>query len=146
MGGAIYSGQYDQRPVTPAALRAPELIRGDTWDASIDIWTLGCLIFELATNESLFPVETFGMNGEQINEMHEILLHQIDNDHYFTTYLSKRLPADFGVENTQQLASFLLSMLQRLPRERKSATELLVHPFLLGKACSQGTSPERHVT
>ncbi|KAK9357847.1 kinase-like domain-containing protein [Lipomyces starkeyi] len=145
MGGAICSGQYDQRPVTPAGLRAPELIHGETWDASIDIWTLGCLIFELATNEPLFPVETFGMKGEQIDEVHERLLHQIDNDDYFTIYLSERLPSDFGVENVQQLASFLLSMLQRLPQERKSTTELLIHPFVLGKACNQGTSPERHI-
>lgn len=34
----------NRRSVTPRALRAPELINGDTWDASIDIWSLGCLV------------------------------------------------------------------------------------------------------
>ncbi|KAJ8098869.1 kinase-like domain-containing protein [Lipomyces tetrasporus] len=130
MGGAIWNGQSDQRPVTPTGLRAPELIHGDPWDASIDIWILGCLIFELATNEPLFPVETFGLNREQIDDVHEKLLHHIDDDNYFTVYLSERLPSDFGNKNIRQFASFLLSMLRRLPQERKTTTDLLSHGFL----------------
>ncbi|KAK9389407.1 hypothetical protein V1515DRAFT_593175 [Lipomyces mesembrius] len=70
-------------------------------------------IFELATNDPLFLVETFGMTGEQIDKVHE---RTFNPDNYFNTYLSERLPSDFGVENILQLASFLLSMLQRLPR------------------------------
>ncbi|KAK9364350.1 kinase-like domain-containing protein [Lipomyces kononenkoae] len=130
MGGAIWSGQRDRRPVTPIGLRPPELIHGDSWDASIDIWTLGCLLFELATNEPLFAVETFGLEREQIDEIHEKLLHHIDDDNCFTSYLSERLPSDFGNENTRQFALFLLSMLRRLPEERKTTTELLSHDFL----------------
>ncbi|KAK9375630.1 kinase-like domain-containing protein [Lipomyces chichibuensis] len=130
MGGAIWTGQRDQQPVTPTGLRAPELIYGGSWDASIDIWTLGCLLFELATNEPLFAVETFGLKRDEIDEIHEKLLHHIDNDNCFTAYLSERLPSDFGNENTRQFALFLLSMLRRLPQERKTTTELLTHGFL----------------
>ena len=31
-------------PITPAALRAPELILTKSWDMSIDIWSFGCLV------------------------------------------------------------------------------------------------------
>ena len=38
--------QREQRPVTPTALRAPELIHRIEWDVGIDIWTLGRLVCE----------------------------------------------------------------------------------------------------
>ncbi|GFF70689.1 LOW QUALITY PROTEIN: serine protein kinase [Aspergillus lentulus] len=37
-------GGHEQKPVTPTALRAPELIRRNTWDAGIDIWALGVIV------------------------------------------------------------------------------------------------------
>lgn len=43
-GIAIQSTQSSEQPVTPTALRAPELIHGHRWDPSIDVWALGCLV------------------------------------------------------------------------------------------------------
>ncbi|KAE8340205.1 hypothetical protein BDV24DRAFT_175485 [Aspergillus arachidicola] len=40
---AAFIRQREQRPVTPTALRAPELIHRMEWGVGIDIWTLGCL-------------------------------------------------------------------------------------------------------
>ncbi|OCH94721.1 kinase-like protein [Obba rivulosa] len=40
--------------VQPYALRAPEVIFGLPWGPPIDIWSLGCLMFELATGQWLF--------------------------------------------------------------------------------------------
>ncbi len=48
----VYSSQWvhqrDQIPVTPRALRAPELITRDSWDISIDTWALGCLVSRIS--------------------------------------------------------------------------------------------------
>jgi len=40
--------------VQPYALRAPEVILGIAWGPAIDIWSLGCLMFEFATGHWLF--------------------------------------------------------------------------------------------
>ncbi|KAF9237968.1 kinase-like domain-containing protein, partial [Melanogaster broomeanus] len=40
--------------IQPYALRAPEVLLGCGWDASADIWNLGCLIFEFLTGSWLF--------------------------------------------------------------------------------------------
>lgn len=45
LAGALRSDQFDQKPVTPLALHAPELTDQRPWDEKIDIWTLGCLIY-----------------------------------------------------------------------------------------------------
>ena len=42
--------------------RSPELILGSNlYDCSIDIWSVGCIIFELITRTPLFPGDTEGL-------------------------------------------------------------------------------------
>ncbi|RAK86723.1 serine protein kinase [Aspergillus costaricaensis CBS 115574] len=140
LGGAQYVQHCHEKPVTPLGLRAPELIRhtrDTSIDTTLDIWALGCLIFELATNEPLFPLDTFGITREEIDNDHGILIEKRlgSNNQYgdFVDYLRERLPENFGAENAESLASFLLYMLQIDPRERLSAKELLRTPFMLDR-------------
>lgn len=44
------------KPVTPLGLRAPELILTGTFNQTLDIWSWGCLVFELVTGEPLFCI------------------------------------------------------------------------------------------
>ncbi|RAH67894.1 serine protein kinase [Aspergillus aculeatinus CBS 121060] len=142
LGGAQYIRHCDQQPVTLLALRAPELIRqyinGTSIDRAIDIWTLGCLLFELATNEPLFPLDTFRLTRKEIENDHCSLINQrlssnSQGDENFMRYLSDRLPISFGAKNVKTLASFLSHMLQVSPRDRLSASDLLQTPFLLSE-------------
>lgn len=91
-------------------------------------------IFQLATNEPLFPLESFGYT---VNEIHKILgslMHKIieNGSQQFAVYISERLPGDFGTENIEKLARFLWSMLQDRPQDRESIAVLLNDPFLVG--------------
>ncbi|XRM47458.1 hypothetical protein ABZX51_010430 [Aspergillus tubingensis] len=138
LGGAQYVQHCDEKPVTPLSLRAPELIRhtrDTSIDTTLDIWALGCLISELATNEPLFPLETFGITREEIDNDHCTLIEKrlsLNNqDADFADYLRERLPENFGAENAESLASFLVLMLQIDPCERLSAKELLRTPFMM---------------
>lgn len=94
-------------------------------------------IFELATNEPLFPIGTFGLSAEQIDREHSRLIEQIfgndgQTNERFTKHLEDRLPPDFGIKNIQRLSWLLLSMLQISPEKRMSAAQLLDHIFLEG--------------
>lgn len=89
----------------------------------------------MATNEPLFPMGTFSLTSEEIDEEHILLLDQmLDQDgqirERLTKHLMDRLPPDFGIENIRHLASFLSLMLQESPRVRASTAELLSHPCL----------------
>ncbi|OAQ94030.1 serine protein kinase [Purpureocillium lilacinum] len=56
MGGAYFFTDPPTKPVTPMGLRAPELILSGTVNQTLDIWSFGCLVFELITGEPLFCV------------------------------------------------------------------------------------------
>jgi serine/threonine-protein kinase SRPK3 len=94
-------------------------------------------IFELATNEPLFPLGSFGLTAEQIDSEHKALIDKIHDEREvlknFTTCLKEKLASDFGTDNVRSLASFLMSMLQRDPRSRKPTTALLENSFLYTK-------------
>ncbi|KAI9926334.1 hypothetical protein MW887_004098 [Aspergillus wentii] len=125
------ASRCNEWPVTPTAIAAPELVNRGIWDASIDIWALGCLIFELATNAPLFPLQWRGLTPEEVDQGHLDRVDRIlQTDASFTQHLTERLPSDFGTENIQQLSSLLLLMLQKNPKQRVSTGDLLCHPFL----------------
>ncbi|KAF1351893.1 kinase-like domain-containing protein [Delphinella strobiligena] len=51
------SFQPEDRPqtlYTPLVVRAPEVIFGDQWDHRVDLWSLGCMIFELVAGQPPF--------------------------------------------------------------------------------------------
>ncbi|GKZ95432.1 hypothetical protein AnigIFM59636_009438 [Aspergillus niger] len=56
MGGAYFFANPPTKPVTPLGLRAPELILTGVVNNTLDVWSFGCLVFELITGEPLFCV------------------------------------------------------------------------------------------
>lgn len=79
---------------------------------------------------------TWGLTDEQANEDHISRIDRIlkkDGQvlESFMKHLTERLPSDFGTQNVQRLASFLLLMLELDPSRRMSTTRLLDHPFLV---------------
>ncbi|KDR71809.1 hypothetical protein GALMADRAFT_143593 [Galerina marginata CBS 339.88] len=51
----ITNHQVDE--ITAYPLRPPEIFIGGPWNEKVDIWTFGCLIFELVTSRALFKYE-----------------------------------------------------------------------------------------
>ncbi|KAF5543296.1 CMGC SRPK kinase [Fusarium mexicanum] len=56
MGGAYFLNDPPEEPVVPRALRAPELVLKGEFDKTQDIWSFGCLVFELIAGRPLFYV------------------------------------------------------------------------------------------
>jgi serine/threonine-protein kinase SRPK3 len=82
----------------------------------------------LATNEPLFPLGTFGLSAEQIDEEQLCLISQLLDEHtnmnkIFVKHLTDRLHPEFGANNIQRFASLLCMMLQQDPKKRTSTAE-----------------------
>ncbi|KAJ5975399.1 hypothetical protein N7481_009106 [Penicillium waksmanii] len=134
MGGALWNIQYNASPVTPVALKAPELLIQHSWNQKVDIWALGCLIFQLTTNEALFPIESFGCTKDEVDRILRSLMHDLFEGGIlqFALHIREKIPPDFGEEESENLANLLWAMLQECAEDRKSTAELLSHPFIVG--------------
>ncbi|KAJ5509085.1 hypothetical protein N7527_011228 [Penicillium freii] len=64
MGGAYFFTDPLTKPVTPLGLRAPELIFNGAVTNTVDIWSFGCLIFELITGQPLFCIPFSDMEDD----------------------------------------------------------------------------------
>ena len=135
---------------------SPEIILGYDYNETIDIWALACIIFELATGDSLFETKrdsNFNLNENHIIKFIEILgnipkklimrmknpkiFYDIFNKITKTKNINKTNIKDilinkynFQIKEAQELQDFLLPMLEYFPEKRISAKELLSHPWL----------------
>ncbi|KAJ7256142.1 kinase-like domain-containing protein [Mycena haematopus] len=53
-GCAAVSTLHDDREITTIPFRAPEVFLGGKWDLPADIWSIGCLIYQLVVSDPLF--------------------------------------------------------------------------------------------
>jgi serine/threonine protein kinase len=92
---------------------SPERIMGEEYSFSSDIWSLGLVVYELATG--LFP---YTFSKVYIEHIESILR---ENE--------PTLP-DNGLY-TPDLQNFITRCLKKNPKERDSAAELCAHPWIL---------------
>lgn len=155
LGNAAWCDHHFTDLIQTRQYRAPEILLGFTWGALVDMWSIGCLIFELVTGDYLFdPREggSFGRDDDHIAQIIELVgpfpkLFENGSDYskFFTPEgKMKRIlllkPWDLKLVLTEKykldpteaesLSSFLLPMLQLLPEKRADAGGLLTHPWL----------------
>lgn len=92
---------------------APELVTGTKYDCKVDIWSLGILAIELAEGEPPYLRET---------PMKALF--------YIATRPSPTLKD--RRRWSEEFTSFIAACLQKNPKQRPTALELLEHPFISG--------------
>uniref|UniRef100_A0A8D2J599 Unc-51 like kinase 4 n=1 Tax=Varanus komodoensis TaxID=61221 RepID=A0A8D2J599_VARKO len=94
------------------AYSAPEVIKGSDFSIASDLWSLGCLLYEMFTGRPPFFAES-------ITELAEQILHQDPFPLKWSAFLKPS--SDF--------INLLDSLLQKDPQKRLTWEELLQHPF-----------------
>ncbi|KAF8963317.1 kinase-like domain-containing protein [Flammula alnicola] len=142
--------------IQPYALRAPEVILGNGWHTSADIWNLGCLLFEFLTGKWLFAPRsgpTWSAESYHLAHMPVIAGEEFDfayirKGKHFEQYFTPEGRLSIQVPNIRNLEQaldayrvlddvekplcieFLQSMLRLKPSDRTSAAELLEHEWI----------------
>eukprot|EP00697_Spironema_sp_BW2_P002972 gnl/Spiro4/13980_TR7489_c0_g1_i1.p1 gnl/Spiro4/13980_TR7489_c0_g1~~gnl/Spiro4/13980_TR7489_c0_g1_i1.p1 ORF type:complete len:209 (-),score=38.09 gnl/Spiro4/13980_TR7489_c0_g1_i1:323-949(-) len=127
------------------AYRAPEVILGCPYDVKIDIWSVGCLLVELATGSLLFNCSGLPNLLQLITNCvgalpKALLAMGRYTSKYYTRVPSPQLnpppraklsslPPSAAFEHAP-FFDFLQSLLQPWPAHRLSAAQALRHPFL----------------
>ncbi|KAM3122814.1 hypothetical protein CJJ07_001929 [Candidozyma auris] len=77
LGNATYSKNHFSDYIQTRQYRSPEiLLKHKTWGASADVWSIGCLIFELITGDFLFDPHdgaTFTKDEDHMAQIIELL-------------------------------------------------------------------------
>ena len=157
LGNACWIYKHFTHDIQTRQYRSPEVILRGEWGCSADIWSVGCLIFELLTGDFLFePTEgkTFGKNDDHLAQIIELLgylpPHLIKYSNYGLHYFHsdfktlrkiqnlKPWPLEsvlldkykFSEEESYQIADFLKGMLVLDPKYRMDAAGLSNHYWL----------------
>eukprot|EP00163_Fabomonas_tropica_P012770 TRINITY_DN2412_c0_g1_i1.p1 TRINITY_DN2412_c0_g1~~TRINITY_DN2412_c0_g1_i1.p1 ORF type:complete len:798 (-),score=230.00 TRINITY_DN2412_c0_g1_i1:183-2576(-) len=157
MSSAVWAHMNNDMVIQTTQFRAPEVILGCHYDTSADMWSVGCLVYELLTNKYLFqPRESPECTKEEdhLALMMELLGTKMPKKMVLEGKQSKHLfnrkgelrrirhlqPRDLVAELmkdprfnrtvAQEAVDFIMPMLEFLPSSRATAAEMLKHPWL----------------
>jgi serine/threonine protein kinase len=153
---ALWLNQKIDEIIQTRQYRAPEIILGINYNETVDIWSLACIVFELATGNYLFnPIngENFSKDDDHLAKFIQILGKMPKNFCLSGTYSFKYFDKNgnlkrkkdinsntikdlliknyfFKEDEAKALNDFLLPMLEYYPSKRATAKQMLGHPWL----------------
>ena len=156
IGNACWFNHHFSTIIQTRQYRSPEVLLGVNYNETSDIWSLACIIFELATGDFLFGPrkgDTYSKNDDHLAQIIELLgkmpkkfaLSGCDSYKYFDKkgklrriknlvyYPLKSVLIEkyhFKEKEAEALADFMKPMLEYYPHKRASARDLLRHPWL----------------
>ena len=105
------------RPVQSRSYRAPEVIMGVAYDQKVDVWSLGCILAELATGRVLFQV-TNRVSGQPALEVARHYAAALGNEIALSPLLTRSLCCQSTLQNDSiaTLLARLEGILGPMPR------------------------------
>jgi serine/threonine-protein kinase SRPK3 len=156
LGSACELSENCIREIPSLNYRPPEILLKMQYTSAIDMWSLGCLLFELVTGDNLFePIKGKGYKKEDdlfaqmIEMLGQIPLEFLKESAVFARYFEEDgrlrcvkmlrdwplkfvLIEKYGIvhDEAEALADFFKQLLSYVPSQRISARDALKHPWL----------------
>lgn len=154
LGNACWVNHHFTEDIQTRQYRSPEVLLGAKWDATADIWSLACMIFELLTGDYLFDPQKgsrFSRDDDHLAQIIELVgpiprrfaLSGQDSREFFNRQgelrhisrlrywpLKDVLYEKYGFsrDDAEEIDSFLMPMLRY--ERRVQAIDMLHHPWL----------------
>lgn len=158
LGNSCWTYKQFSSDIQTRQYRCPEVLLGAKYSTPADMWSLACLVFELATGDLLFDPRSG--DGYERDEDHLALMIELlgrmprrvalggkHSREFFTRQGELRhirklrmwpLAAvlqekyKYSPADAASLADFLVPMLNCVPENRATAAQSLLHPWLMG--------------
>lgn len=158
LGNATFCNLHLSDHIQTRQYRAPEILLGHSWGALADVWSIGCLIFELLTGDYLFEPNlgaSFTKDEDHLAQIIELLgvfpsmeyaqdceryrKYFLDNNSLrhisklkfwsLESVLEEKYKFDMADDNIKLLCDLLLKCLRYDLSERYDCGSLMAHPF-----------------
>lgn len=156
LGNACWTDRHFSEDIQTRQYRAPEVLLGHKYDTSADIWSLGCMTFELLTGDLLFdPREgpDYDRDEDHLAMFQELFgkmpKKMATSGKYSKNYFDKRgnlkhikqlkyWPIQdvlhekyhFSLKDAKEVADFMLPLFQYDTKQRSTALQCLRHKWL----------------
>lgn len=157
----VEEGQTFTHDVCTINFRPPENLLGKRWGPKLDVWSLGCSLFEMAYGKYLFASQVVHERNRKVeDEAGKIRVRQRSLMAVMSwgrflqgrrpqtrlpsvafsreDYTPVSIPAEFDAPELAVFNDLLFQMLQLVPEDRISAKQALRHPFFTGLAAPTG--------
>ncbi|KAH3685574.1 hypothetical protein WICPIJ_003451 [Wickerhamomyces pijperi] len=171
LGNACWYDEHFTNDIQTRQYRSPEVILGGNWGCSADLWSLGCMLFELITGDYLFdPMKghSYSKDDDHIAQIIELLgpfpTSLLNESRYTREYFNSRgdlrrisklkpwglkdvLIDKYKYSSTEagEISDFLLPLLNINPALRSEAGGMVNHPWLSDALGLQNAVLERPV-
>ena len=156
LGNACWTHKHFSEDIQTRQYRSPEVLLGHKYDTSADMWSLGCMVFELLTGDLLFDPRE-GMDYDRDEDhlaMFQELLGKMPkkiacNGKYSKNFFNRKgdlkhikslkfWPVEdvlvekyrFSTKDAEEIASFMIPLLEYDTKERATALDCLRHKWL----------------
>lgn len=156
LGNACWTHRHFSEDIQTRQYRAPEVLLGHKYDTSADMWSLGCITFELLTGDLLFdPREGSDYDRDEDHlAMFQELLGKMPkkiacNGKYSKNFFNRKgelkhikslkfWPVEdvlaekyhFSSKDAEEIANFIIPLLEYDTKERATALDCLHHKWL----------------
>ncbi|KAJ1569801.1 serine/threonine protein kinase, CMGC group [Nowakowskiella sp. JEL0078] len=157
LGNACWIDLHFTNDIQTRQYRAPEAILGANYDSSADMWSMGCMIFELLTGDYLFDPQTgakYSKDDDHIAQIIELLgpfpksislggkysseifnrrgeLRHIHKLRYWKLADVLKEKYHFSEEDAKELSAFIMPMVEINPEKRATAQQMLNNSWIL---------------
>ncbi|KAI8921924.1 kinase-like domain-containing protein [Powellomyces hirtus] len=171
LGNACWVDHHFTNDIQTRQYRSPEAILGATYNRSADIWSVGCMVFELLTGDYLFDPQAgsrYTKDDDHVAQIIELLgefprslalsgkySQELFNRKGQLRHIHKlrdwKLPDvlhekyHFSKEDAQNIADFILPMMEISPDKRATAADMLKSPWVANVDVSDDGQPAAHV-
>ncbi|TPX48798.1 hypothetical protein SeMB42_g02469 [Synchytrium endobioticum] len=170
LGNACWVDHHFTNDIQTRQYRAPEAILGARYDSSADMWSLGCMVFELLTGDYMFDpqagsrytkdddhvaqiIELLGgfpkslaLSGKYSNEIFNRRgeLRHIHKLRYWKLSDVLHEKYHFKRDEAGMIADFILPMIEINPNQRATAAEMLKSPWVVDVIIEDEDPPHVH--